>query len=202
MTQSLIEIPARLGKAAFVAAGQVVTVINTHGEQVVDTWAFNRNDLSEFMSNEHTRAHSLHLIPKPGDILRTNKRRPILTLTEDTSGGIHDTLIAACDRYRYAFLGVEDYHDNCTDNLFAGMRELGLEPAEVPSPLNLFMNIPWKADGQLGFEAPPRPVPGSYVRLRAEMDLVIAFSACPQDILPINGKAGKPVEAHFSIAEQ
>jgi uncharacterized protein YcgI (DUF1989 family) len=97
---------------------------------------------------------------------------------------------------------VEDYHDNCTDNLFAGMRELGLEPAEVPSPLNLFMNIPWKADGQLGFEAPPRPVPGSYVRLRAEMDLVIAFSACPQDILPINGKAGKPVEAHFSIAEQ
>lgn len=202
MTQSLIEIPARRGKAAFVAAGHVITVINTHGEQVVDTWAFNRNDLSEFMSNEHTRAHSLHLIPKPGDIMRTNKRRPILTLTEDTSGGIHDTLIAACDRYRYAFLGVEDYHDNCTDNLFAGMRELGLEPAEVPSPLNLFMNIPWKADGQLGFEAPPRPVPGSYVRLRAEMDLVIAFSACPQDILPINGKAGKPVEAHFSIAEQ
>jgi uncharacterized protein len=202
MSQSLIEIPARRGMAAFVAAGQVITVINTHGEQVVDTWAFNRNDLSEFMSNEHTRAHSLHLIPKPGDVLRTNKRRPILTLTEDTSGGIHDTLIAACDRYRYAFLGVEDYHDNCTDNLFAGMRELGLEPAEVPSPLNLFMNIPWKADGQLGFEAPPRPVPGSYVRLRAEMDLVIAFSACPQDILPINGKAGKPVEAHFSIAEQ
>ena len=200
MTQSLIEIPARRGKAAFVAAGQVITVINTPGEQVVDTWAFNRTDLGEFMSNEHTRAHSLHLIPKPGDVLRTNKRRPILTLTEDTSGGIHDTLIAACDRYRYAFLGVEDYHDNCTDNLFAGMRELGLEPAEVPSPLNLFMNIPWKADGQLGFEAPPRPVPGSYVRLRAEMDLVIAFSACPQDILPINGRAGKPTEAHFVIA--
>jgi uncharacterized protein YcgI (DUF1989 family) len=43
---------------------------------------------------------------------------------DDTSGGIHDTLIAACDRYRYAFL-VEDYHDNCTDNLFAGMGELG-----------------------------------------------------------------------------
>jgi uncharacterized protein YcgI (DUF1989 family) len=134
--------------------------------------------------------------------MRTNKRRPILTLIEDTSGGIHDTLIAACDRYRYAFLGVEDYHDNCTDNLFAGMRELGLVPPEVPSPLNLFMNIPWMADGTLGFAAPPRPVPGGYVRLRAEMDLVIAFSACPQDILPINGKAGKPVEAHFTITEE
>ena len=109
-------------------------MINTHGEQVVDTWAFNRADLGEFMSNEHTRAHSLHLIPRPGDILRTNRRRPILTLIEDTSGGIHDTLIAACDRYRYAFLGVEGYHDNCTDNLFAGMQELGLVAAGGAEP--------------------------------------------------------------------
>jgi len=199
MSETIIEIPARSGKAAFVAKGQTVKVINTHGEQVVDTWAFNREDLGEFMSNEHTRPHTLHLIPKPGDILRTNKRRPILTLTEDTSGGIHDTLIAACDCHRYKFLGVEEYHDNCTDNLFAGMKELGLTPPEVPSPLNLFMNIPWTADGGLGFAAPPKPIPGGYVCLKAEMDIVIAFSACPQDILPINGTAGKPVEAHFAI---
>src|SRR6516165_3921946 len=158
-----IEIPARRGRAALVAAGQTVTVINTHGEQVVATWAFNQADLSEFMSNEHTRAHSLHLVPRPGDILRTNRRRPILTLTEDTSGEIHDTLIAACDRYRYAFLGVEDYHDNCTDNLFAAMAELGLVPPEVPSPLNLFMKIPGNAESTLGFEAPPKPMPGGFV---------------------------------------
>src|ERR1700681_513552 len=141
MTESLIEIPARRGKAALVAGGQIVTVINTHGEQVVDTWAFNRADLGEFMSNEHTRAHSLHLVPRPGDILRTNRRRPIMTLIEDTSGGIHDTLIAACDRHRYAFLGVEGHHDNCTDNLFAGTHALGVAQAEVPSPRNLFMNL-------------------------------------------------------------
>ena len=93
---SRIEIPARSGKAAFVASGQAVTVINTHGEQVVDTWAFNRADLTEFMSNEHTRAHSLHLVPRPGDVLRTNRRRAILTFVEDTSGDINDTLIQAC----------------------------------------------------------------------------------------------------------
>ena len=200
MSDRRIEIPARRGRAAFADAGKIITVINTHGEQVVDTWAFCRADLSEFMSNEHTRAHSLHLVPKPGDVLRTNKRRPILTLLEDTSGGIHDTLIAACDRYRYAFLGVEGHHDNCTDNLFAGMAALDLTPPEVPSPLNLFMNIPWTQDGRLDFAAPPKPVPGGHVRLRAEMDLVIVFSACPQDILPINGRAGKPVEAHFTIS--
>ena len=194
-----IVIPARKGKAAFVEQGQTVKVINTYGEQVVDTWAFNRADMAECMSMEHSRAHALHLIPRVGDTLRSNQRRPMLTLLEDTSGGVHDTMIAACDRYRYAFLGVEGYHDNCTDNLWSALAELDLVPPETPSPLNLFMHIPWTADGTLSFAARPRPTPGGYVKLRAEMGLVIAFSACPQDILPINGAAGKPVDAHFII---
>jgi uncharacterized protein YcgI (DUF1989 family) len=192
-------IPARKGKAAFVAKGQTVKVINTYGEQVVDTWAFNRAQISEYMSMEHSRAHTLHLIPKVGDILRSNHRRPMLTLVEDTSGGVHDTVIAACDRYRYAFLGVDGYHDNCADNLWSALAELDLVPPETPSPLNLFMNIPWTVDGELSFKA-PHAVPGGSVKFRAEMDVVIAFSACPQDILPINGAARKPVDAHFVIA--
>ena len=90
-----ITIPARRGKAAYVAANQVVRVINTHGEQVVDTWAFNRHDIREFMSMEHSRSWLRRLIPHVGDSLVTNRRRPILTVLEDTSGGIHDTLLAA-----------------------------------------------------------------------------------------------------------
>lgn len=196
----IVTIPARRGKAARVARGQTVRVINTHGEQVVDTWAFNAADLHEFMSMEHTRPHILKIIPAVGDTLLTNARRPILTLVADTAGGVHDTLMAACDRHRYKFLGVEGHHDNCTDNLHTAMAEIGLEPPEVPSPLNLFMNIPVKPDGSLSFD-PPVSTPGSYVDLRAEMDLIIAFSACPQDILPINGVAGVPTEAHFSIED-
>jgi uncharacterized protein len=197
---SLVTIPARKGKAARVSKGQIVKVINSHGEQVVDTWAFNADDLDEFMSMEHSRSHILKVIPKVGDVLRTNKRRPILTLLEDTSGGIHDMLMSACDIYRYQGLGCTGYHDNCTDNLHAGMRELGLEAPETPSPLNLFMNIPVNADGSLSFD-PPVSTPGCYVLLRAEMDLIIAFSACPQDMLPINGKGMQPTEAHFEIAD-
>jgi hypothetical protein len=106
--------------------------------------------------------------------------------------------MAACDIYRYQGLGVAEHHDNCTDNLAQGMRDLGLTPPETPSPLNLFMNIPWTIEGALSFD-PPVSTPGCYIALRAEMDLVIAFSACPQDILPINGRAGKPTEAHFAI---
>jgi hypothetical protein len=195
-----IEIPARRGKAAFIRASQTITVINTHGSQVVDTWAFNHADLTEFMSMEHSRATHHHLIPRVGDALLTNHRRPILTILEDTAGGVHDTLMAACDRYRYAELGCTEYHDNCTDNLAAALAELGLTPPETPSPLNLFMNIPWTRAGDLAFE-PPVATPGCYIRLRADMDLIVAFSACPQDILPINGRSGKPVEAHFTVGD-
>jgi uncharacterized protein YcgI (DUF1989 family) len=191
-------IPARSGKAARVTKGQIINVINTHGEQVVDTWAFSADDLYEFMSMEHTRATILKLIPQVGDTLRTNRRRPILTVLEDTSPGVHDTLLAACDDYRYRLLGCKDYHDNCTDNLFAGLQELGLRPPEVPSPLNLFMNIPVK-DGQVLEFCPPVSRPGDRVALVAEMDCIVVFSACPQDILPINGIGRKPTEAHFVI---
>jgi uncharacterized protein YcgI (DUF1989 family) len=193
-----ITIPARRGKAAFVNRGQTIKVINTHGQQVVDTWAFNRHDIHEFMSMEHSRATHHHMIPRVGDRLLTNHRRPVLTILEDTAGGIHDTLIAACDRYRYEELGCTEYHDNCTDNLAAALAELGLTPPETPSPFNLFMNIPWVGPGDLSFE-PPVSTAGCHILMRAEMDLVVAFSACPQDILPINGRAGKPVEAHFVV---
>jgi uncharacterized protein len=86
-------------------------------------------------------------------------------------------------------------------------------PQFTPSPLNLFMNIPVHDDyTTLSFEAPTSKE-GQYISLKAEMDLVIAFSACPQvsiqkhqwyeeadlkqDILKIN--CGKPVDAHFQI---
>ncbi|MAX59930.1 MAG: aminomethyltransferase [Chloroflexi bacterium] len=204
-TSQLVIIPARGGKAAFVEAGQRIRVINTHGQQVVDTWAFRRDELTEFMSMEHSRTFLSRIMARVGDSMVTNHRRPILTLVEDTtvegdSAGIHDTLLAACDRYRYELLGCEGYHDNCTDNLAAGLAELGLTPAETPSPWNLFMNIPVASDGTVSFEAPVSR-PGDYVTLRAEMDCVLAFSACPQDIVPINGVDCIPTEAHFQILE-
>ena len=194
----MIEIPARRGKAARVQQGQTVRVINTKGQQVVDTWAFNAADLREFMSMEHSRVAVGRIIPGIGDSLVTNRRRPILTIVDDTSGGIHDTLFAACDRWRYELLGCTEYHDNCTDNLAAAFAELGLTLPEVPAPLNLFMNIP-VVDGNRVEVRPPVSTPGSYVALRAEMDCIVAFSACPQDLLPINGLAMQTTEAHFEV---
>lgn len=192
-----VTIPARCGKAARLAKGQAIKVINSTGHQVVDLWAFSAADIKEFMSMEHTRTSISRLVPRVGDALVTNHRRPILTLVEDTSPGVHDTLIAACDRYRYELLGAPN-HDNCTDNLFASMAELGVQPPEVPCPLNLFMNTPAR-DGLTIEWLPTACQPGNRVVFRAEMDCIVAFSACPQDLVPINGVACKPSDAQFVV---
>jgi uncharacterized protein len=98
MTGALVTIPARSGKAARVSAGQHIKIINTSGTQVVDAWAFNALDLTEWMSMEASRASFMKLAAAVGDTFVTTQRRPILTLVEDTSGCAHDTLMAPCDR--------------------------------------------------------------------------------------------------------
>jgi uncharacterized protein len=198
MAPQLVTIPARRGLAARVDAGQRVRVVNTHGTQVVDAWAFSARDATEWMSMEASRAWFLKLTAAVGDSFVTNRRRSILTLVEDTSGCAHDTLMAPCDRERYGLLGVQGYHDNCRDNLHAALAELGIAIPATPASLNLLMNIPWTPAGLLVWGEPVSP-PGSYVVFRAEMDVVIAFSACPQDILPINGRTGHTTEAHFAL---
>ena len=182
-------VPARKGLAIKIAKGQSFSVVNTHGTQVVDTWAFNAADLAEFMSMEHTRAGLRRLCARTGDAYLTNKRRPILTVTDDTSPGRHDTLVAACDVHRYHQLGHQGHHDNCTENLADALKALGLKATETPAPLNLFMNIPWELNGDM-FWNEPMSLPGDAVTLRAEMDAIVAFSCCPMDLLPINGKDG------------
>jgi uncharacterized protein len=191
-------LPARRGRAVRLRQGQALKIVNTHGQQVVDTWAFNADDLSEFMAMEHLRQVLSRIIPREGDPLASNHRRPILTLVEDTSPGIHDTLMAACDVWRYRNLGCTEYHDNCRDNLFAAMAELGLVPPECPSPLNLWMNIPVRDGVSVDWRAPVSRA-GDYVVLRAELECVVALSACPQDMVPINGVSMTPTEAHFQV---
>lgn len=194
----ILTIPARRGRAARLSKGQSIKIINTHGSQVVDTWCFNAEDMGEFLSNEHMRPTIGTIFPRQGHFLHSNRRRPILFFAEDTSPGIHDTLIAACDDYRYGLLGCTEYHDNCTDNLYASLRRIGLKSPETPSPLNLWMNIPVAKDGATSW-GEPLSKPGDYVVLRAEMDCIVAMSACPQDMLPINGKGMQPTEAHYQV---
>jgi len=202
-TAGLTTVPAGHGKAVRLRTGQKVKLINTHGTQVVDCWAFSAYDLREYMSMEATRIWNLRINPKVGDIFVTNHRRPVLTMIEDTSPGIHDTLCAACDRHRYTLLGVKGYHRNCQDNMFEGMFELGVTPPfPIPGSFNIFMNIPVREDRNSFDIRPTVSRPGDYVILRAEMDCFVVFSACPQDILPLHGEGGAPPkDVHFTLLE-
>lgn len=198
MADTLQTIPERAGIAARLQAGQSVRVINTHGQQVVDTWAFATADSGEFMSMEHSRAAFRKAIPDVGDTYVTNRRRDILNVIADTSPGVHDTLIASCDPQHYEQLGHVGHHDNCTENLHKALSDIGVAAPETPCPLNLFMNIAILEDGRLEWR-PPVSAAGDAITLRAEMDCIVAFSACPMDLLPINGPDGRPTEAHFEI---
>jgi uncharacterized protein YcgI (DUF1989 family) len=186
-------IPARKAVAVHVAQGEALRVINTHGQQVVDTWAF--ADDGEWMSMEHSRLHMGRVNPAVGDTFVTNERRPVLTLAEDTSGGVHDTLLAACDRSRYELLGAPG-HDNCTDNLHGALAAAGRSVPYTPSPLNLFENARPAPDGTIVIAA-PISTPGSYVVLRAELDVLVVLSACPQDMAATNGPG--PADAHYEL---
>lgn len=197
----LYTLPARQGRAVRLRTGQRLELVNPHGTQVCDLWAFCADGLHEALSMEHVRASLSRTIPRVGDDLVTNRRRPLLRLQEDSSPGIHDTLIAACDLPRYRTLGVHGYHDNCSDNLRLALGAIGLRTQEVPAPFNVWMNNPVAADGAIAWE-PPRSRPGDRVVLLALVDCVVAMSACPQDLVPVNGADCVPRELQFRVLEE
>lgn len=193
-------IPARQYAAAFMKKGQHLKVINTYGQQVIDFWAFNSNDMEEYMSMHHSHAALLRIIPQVGDTLVTTKRRGIMTILEDSTPGIHDTLMPSCDRYRYEQLGCTEYHLNCKDNLAMALDDIDVKRLVHPAPFNLFMNIPVHTSDHNSISWEPSPAGvGEFITMRAEMDCVVAFSSCPQDIVPINGPNCEIYDTHFQI---
>jgi len=191
-------IPARCGVAVQVSKDQTIEVQNTHGTQVCDFWAFCQAGLDEFLSMAHTRTSLSSVFPKVGDKIVSNVRRPMFEITEDTSPGVHDTLLSCCDINRYKILGCEEYHDNCTDNLRMALMAIGLQAPSIPDPFNLWMNIPIAPNGNTAFE-PTVSKPQDRVRLKTLCDVIVVMSACPQDMNPINGIDCDPTELHFRV---
>jgi len=191
-------VPARYGKAFRLSKGRTLKVVSEHGTQVLDLWAFNAGDISEYMSMEHTRSRNSKITLGVEDSYVSDRRRPMLCVTEDTSPGIHDTLLCACNRYIYEEAGCTEYHRNCSDNLHEALAEIGESFPWTPGPLNVFMNTPVNPDYTIS-RRPPATKPGDYIRLKAEMDLIIVISACPQDISVINGPDKTPRDVHYVI---
>lgn len=196
-----VTIPARKAAAVSVRQGQSIKITNTHGKQVVDFWAFNPSDTHDYLSMVHTRTILTKIALAKGDALYSTRRKPMLTLVEDTSPGVHDIIWSACDAERYRMQGYQGHHDNCSENLHGVLAQkfpdFGIAHDWTPDPLNLFMNVAIDHRGGLDIRA-PLSEKGDYVVLKAETDLIVAMSCCPQDLAPVNGGGG-PTDCEYEV---
>lgn len=195
---SHVVVPASHGRAFAVKAGDRIRISTPAGTQVSDTWAFAAGDPHEYLSMDNTRSVNSNIFVNEGTRLVSNHRRLMLTVIEDTSPGRHDTLLCPCNPAIYRELGAPEDHRSCVGNLHEALAEAGLRVPFTPASLNLFMNVPVASDGSVD-RLPPRSSAGDHVVLRAEMDLTLVVSACPQDITPINGDARTPTDLHVDI---
>jgi urea carboxylase-associated protein 1 len=183
-----------------VAKGQVLRITDLEGNQAVDALFYNAADPSERYSLTHTIQTQGALYLGMGTQIMSSEGRPLLTIVADTCGR-HDTLGGACacesNTVRYAL--EKRYMHSCRDNFLtaivrdaASLTSSGLTKCDITSNINFFMNVPVTPQGKLSFED-GISAPGKYVEMRAEMDVVVLVSNCPQLNNPCNAYNPTPV---------
>jgi uncharacterized protein YcgI (DUF1989 family) len=188
------EIGPRSGVAFPLRKGQVLRVIDPQGVQVSDLLAYNAADVREAISNGRTFDYEETIALTAGNRLWSNRSNPMLTIDEDTVGR-HDFLLTPCSEATFRhFYPEHPVHRGCFGNLAEALAPYGVEPDMIPCAFNLFMNVPVAPDGRLRVD-PPLSRPGDYLRMRAEMDLIVGLTAC--SAYASNGGSFKPI--HYEI---
>ncbi len=190
-----LEISPRSGVAFRLAKGERLKVIDPKGQQVSDLLAFNADDLREVISSGRTLDYASKIYLTAGDPLYSNRSRIMLQIVEDTVGR-HDFLLTPCSKDTFRIIyGDEDPHQGCFGNLAEALAPYGVQPDDIPTAFNVFMNVPINAEtGALTVE-PPLSKAGDYVVFEAQMDLIIGMTAC--SALQSNNYAFKPI--HYAI---
>jgi urea carboxylase-associated protein 1 len=188
-------IPSGRGFTRDLRRGQILRIVDLEGNQAVDTLFYNaRNPEERYSACDTIRAQgSIYLTT--GTRLMSNEGRALLTIVADTCGR-HDTLGGACsaesNQVRYAL--EKKYMHNCRDTFLLALAELGrgMGKRDLASNINFFMNVPVTPDGGLSF-ADGVSAPGRYVEMRADTDVLVLISNCPQLNNPCNGYDPTPV---------
>jgi uncharacterized protein len=190
-------IAPRTGVAVRLAQGDLLTVIDPEGGQVSDLLAVSAQDPREVLSNGRTFDYEEGLCLTRGSRLWSNRSRVMLTIVED-SAPHHDFLLTPCsvDTFRH-FYPDKPLHRGCFGNLAEALAPHGIEPDHIPTAFNVFMNVTVGADGRLAV-LPPETLPGDFVCLQAQMDLVIGLTAC--SAYASNGGTFKPID--YEITRQ
>lgn len=187
---ALTILPACTGTSLRLERGQILRLVDPQGGQCGDLVAVAWGDAAEWLSNGRSFDYGGKVAFSTGDVLYSNRSRPMLTIVADDVGR-HDFLYTACsiEMYRIQY-GVTGDHPSCVDNLSRALAHQGVEPHHLPTPFNFFMNTAVQPDGRIVIE-PPRSRAGDAIALRAELDLAIAVSACPAMLC--NGGSVKPL---------
>ncbi len=182
-----------------VKKGQIFRILDLEGNQAVDTLFYNAHDPEERYSAVDTIQREGRLYLTTGSVLHSSEGNPMLTIVADTCGR-HDTLGGACaaesNTVRYA-LDKRPMH-SCRDNFMHALAHCdcahhrGMTKRDITANINFFMNVPVTPEGALSF-ADGISAPGKYVEMRAEMDVVVLVSNCPQLNNPCNAYNPTPV---------
>ncbi len=181
-----------------VKRGETLRLVDVDGNQAADTLFYNADNPSERYSATDTIRASGNVYIGAGMVILSDLCNPMLTITADTVGR-HDTLGGACatesNTVRYA-LEKKTMHA-CRDSYLLALAEnehLGLSKRDIAHNINFFMNVPVTPDGGLTF-ADGVSGPGKYVEMRAEMNVIVLISNCPQLNNPCNAYNPTPIEA-------
>jgi aminomethyltransferase len=172
-------------RAYAVKAGEYVQIVDVEGKECSDFLAFNGSDYADEMNLTLTRTNCAGLWPTPGQYVYGDSGIALLRMEEDLVGR-HDTTLPACNAAYYAAMGYPD-HKNCTDNFNRELAAFGLGARNIWEPINFFFNTRLAEDQRTIVIEEPLSRPGDYVLMRAETDLLLATSACPDDLTPTNG---------------
>jgi uncharacterized protein len=190
------EIPPRSGVAFRLGKGQRLRVIDPLGEQVSDLLAFNAADTAEVISSGRTLDYASKIYLTTGDPLYSNRSNILLRILEDTVGR-HDFLLTPCSRDTFRIIyGDQDPHRGCFGNLEEALAPYGIGADQIPTAFNVFMNVTIDKDGGLAVE-PPKSRAGDHILFEAELDLIVALTAC--SALQSNNYAFKPI--HYEIID-
>jgi hypothetical protein len=186
-------VPARAPWTHVVHAGETLRIIDLEGNQAVDFLLYSLRDDAERYSAQDTISAQRNIFLREGSVLRSNEGAPMMTLTA-TSVAYHDTIGGACscesNTLRYGHHTKAQHA--CVENFLQGNARYGRGKRDMAPNINWFMNVPVEADGALGI-VDGISAPGLYVDVRAEMDLVMVVSNCPQINNPCNGFNPTPV---------
>ncbi len=191
-------VPARAPWLHRVVRGQTLRIVDLEGNQAVDFLAYAAGDDAERYSAQDTIAAQGNIFLRPGSVLLSNEGRAMLTITA-TNVAWHDTIGGACscesNTLRYGH-HTKNQHA-CVDNFLDANVRAGRGKRDMVSNINFFMNVPVEADGALGI-VDGISAPGLMVDVRAEMDVDVVVSNCPQINNPCNGFNPTPVRMIIS----